>query len=240
MKSLLFRIRTIIDKAEENDLLSRLYDFFMMGCIVLSILPLCFIQQTQFLKIVDKITVAIFILDYFLRWITVNYGEIRPIKRYCYYPFTFMAIIDLMSILPSLISINNAFKLLRVLRLFKTFRVFKLFRYSKNLQIIINVIKREKDQLITVGLLSIGYIFISALIVFQVEPYTFGSLFKAIYWATVSLTTVGYGDIYPTSDIGRIVSMISSFIGIAIVALPAGIIVNGYSDELNQNNTLGE
>lgn len=237
MKTWLYRIRTIIDKADGNDFLSKVYDLFMMISIIASIIPLCFIKQTHFLILLDKITVCIFILDYLLRWITINYGQLRPIKKYILYPFSFMAIIDLISILPSLLPVNNAFKLFRILRLFKTFRIFKFFRYSRNIQIITNVIKREKEQLVTVGILSLGYIFISALIVFQVEPYTFGNLFKAVYWATVSLTTVGYGDIYPTSDIGRIVSMISSFIGIAIVALPAGIIVNGYSDELNDKNT---
>lgn len=71
---------------------------------------------------------------------------------------------------------------------------------------------------------------------FQVEPESFESFFDAIYWAVVTLTTVGYGDIYPTSNIGRIVSMLSSFMGIAIVALPTGIITAGYMNELNKNN----
>jgi voltage-gated potassium channel len=68
------------------------------------------------------------------------------------------------------------------------------------------------------------------------EPQTFGNLFKAIYWAMVSLTTVGYGDIYPVSDIGRIISMISSFLGIAVVALPSGIIISGYQEEIDKMN----
>lgn len=75
---------------------------------------------------------------------------------------------------------------------------------------------------------------ISALIMFQVEPDSFETFFDAIYWAVVTLTTVGYGDIYPTSDIGRVVSMLSSFMGIAIVALPTGIITAGYMNELNK------
>ena len=182
MKTWLYRIRTIIDKADGNDFLSKGYDLFMMISIIASIIPLCFIKQTHSLILLDKITVCIFILDYLLRWITINYGQLRPIKKYILYPFSFMAIIDLISILPSLLPVNNAFKLFRILRLFKTFRIFKFFRYSRNIQIITNVIKREKEQLVTVGILSLGYIFISALIVFQVEPYTFGNLFKAVYW----------------------------------------------------------
>ena len=80
--------------------------------------------------------------------------------------------------------------------------------------------------------LSFGYVLISALIIFNVEPGTFDNFFEAVYWATVSLTTMGYGDIYPVTTIGRIVTMISSFVGIAIVALPAGIITAGYMDQI--------
>ena len=69
---------------------------------------------------------------------------------------------------------------------------------------------------------------------FNVEPDTFDNFFSAIYWATVSLTTMGYGDIYPVSTIGRVVTMLSSFVGIAIVALPAGIITAGYMDEIKK------
>ena len=98
--------------------------------------------------------------------------------------------------------------------------------------IIISVIKKSKEALFAVCTLAVGYILISALIVFNVEGETFGTFFDAVYWATVSLTTVGYGDIYPVSTAGRIVTIISSMFGIAIVALPAGIITAGYMEEL--------
>ena len=81
-----------------------------------------------------------------------------------------------------------------------------------------------------------GYVLLTALIIFQVEPESFNSFFDAFYWAVVTLTTVGYGDIYPVSYFGRIIGMFSSFMGIAIVALPTGIITAGYMNELNKNN----
>ena len=149
-----------------------------------------------------------------------------------------MAIIDLISILPSLSFISNGFKLLRVLRMIRAFRVlrvFKAMRYSKSFIIIGNVLKSSKQSLIAVGALALGYILVSALVVFNVEPDSFGSFFDAVYWATVSLTTVGYGDIYPVSTLGRIITMISSVFGIAIVALPAGIITAGYMNEINKD-----
>ena len=89
-----------------------------------------------------------------------------------------------------------------------------------------------RNRFFTVGVLAVMYILISALIVFNVEPDTFDSFFEAVYWATVSLTTVGYGDIYPSSTAGRIVAMVSSVFGIAIVALPSSIITAGYMEAL--------
>lgn len=177
---------------------------------------------------------------YLLRLLTADYkfnqnGMISFIK----YPFSAMAIIDLISILPSLTIVNSGFKLLRILRMIRAlrvFRVFKAMRYSKSFEIIGKVLKSSKESLVAVCVLAASYIVISALVIFNVEPDSFETFFDAIYWATVSLTTVGYGDIYPVSTLGRIVTMISSIFGIAIVALPAGIITAGYMSELEKNN----
>jgi voltage-gated potassium channel len=170
-----------------------------------------------------------------LRLITADYKLNKGALSFVKYPFTPLAVIDLVSILPGLTVLNKGFKLLRlvrVARLFRVFRVFKAFRYSKNLIIIINVMKNAKSALLAVCTLAIGYILVSALIIFNVEPDSFETFFDAVYWATVSLTTVGYGDIYPVSVIGRIITMISSLFGIAVVALPAGIITAGYMKEI--------
>ena len=92
--------------------------------------------------------------------------------------------------------------------------------------------------MITVGFLAAAYVMISALVIFNAEPDTFDTFFDAIYWATVSLTTMGYGDIYPVTTIGRIVTMVSSVFGIAIIALPSGIITAGLMEEINKRNAL--
>lgn len=81
-----------------------------------------------------------------------------------------------------------------------------------------------------------GYIIISAIVIFNVEPDSFENFFDAVYWSTVSLTTVGYGDIYPVTALGRTVAMISSFFGIAIVALPAGIVTAEYLNALKKSD----
>ena len=83
-----------------------------------------------------------------------------------------------------------------------------------------------------VSWLAVGYVLTAALLIFNLEPQTFDSFFDAIYWAVVSLTTMGYGDIYPVTTVGRIITILSAFVGVAIVALPAGIITAGYMEEL--------
>lgn len=230
------RIFTVIEKSEAEDKLSRIYDYFMIIVIALSLLPLGFKQDNIGFVIIDKISVIIFAADYMLRWLTADYKfEKKSIVSFLRYPFSVMAIIDLISILPSLTIINKGLKLLRLLRMIramKVLRIFKVVRYSKSFEIIGNVIKNSKESLIAVCILAMGYIMISALIIFNVEPDSFNSFFDAIYWATVSLTTVGYGDIYPITTLGRIITMASSVFGIAIVALPAGIITAGYMSEI--------
>lgn len=229
------RIHEIIEKANDGDRASRIYDYFIIITIMTSIIPLYFTRQTAVLYTIDKATAIIFIIDYILRLITADYSAGKKgFMTFLLYPLRPMAIIDLLSILPSVTNMNYAFKVFRVLRLLKALRVFKFFRYSKNIRIISNVLIKKKDALLTVGVLALSYIFVTALIIFQIEPATFDNFFQAVYWATVSLTTVGYGDIYPTSAVGQVISMISSFLGIAIVALPSGIIISGYQDEVEK------
>ena len=234
------RIFDIIEVSRDGDRVSAVYDFFMIFVIVVSLVPLAFKEETTAFIVIDKICVVIFITDYLLRWITADYKyNNSSVLSFVRYPFSFMAIVDLLSILPSLSIVSRGFKILRLMRIFRAMRVFRIFktmRYSKNLQIILAVLKKSKRPLIAVCILACGYILIAGLVIFNVEPETFNNFFEAIYWATISLTTVGYGDIYPTSEIGRVFTMLSSFLGIAIVALPAGIITAGYMTEIEKAN----
>lgn len=241
MKKLRSRIFEIIELSSGDDIPSTIYDLLMMVAILASLIPLVYKQTCTLLTIIDNVTVTIFILDYLARLLTADFKLKRGWLSFALYPFTFMAIIDLLSILPSFTIIFTGLKALRILRLFRTFRAlkvfkaFKFFRYSRSIDIIINVIRNQKEPLIAVCTLAIGYVLIAALVIFNVEPDTFSNFFEAVYWACVSLTTMGYGDIYPISTAGRIVTMISSFVGIAIVALPAGIITAGYMDAINKS-----
>lgn len=233
------RIFEIIDRPSGKDFASYFYDGVMLFLILLSLIPLAFKGETMTFRRLDLFCVGAFIIDYLLRLSTADYKyERHSIVSFLRYPFSFMAIVDLVSILPSLTMLNQSLKLLRVLRMtraFRVLRVFKALRYSRSIEIILNVFRRSRQSLIAVGSLALAYILISALIVFNVEPATYDTFFDAVYWATISLTTVGYGDIYPITTIGRIVTMFSSLFGIAIVALPAGIITAGYMEELHSS-----
>lgn len=242
------RIFEIIEKSDGNDTLSSIYDAIIIVMIVISLIPLISKSENQLFQIFDKVSVSVFIVDYLLRLLTADYkfGK-KSVFSFLRYPFSFMAIIDLLSILPSLTLVSKSLKVLRVFRLFralkvlrmlrtlKVFRVVKAARYSKSISIILDVFKQSKAPLLAVGSLAVAYIFIAALVIFNVEPDSFNTFFDAIYWATVSLTTVGYGDIYPVTMVGRIVTMVSSIFGIAIVALPAGIITAGYLTAVNSS-----
>ncbi len=229
------RLYEIIEVAKDGDVVSMVYDSLMMCAIIVSVIPLAFKTTNELFHYMDAVTTVIFIIDYLFRWITADYKrENSKILTFLQYPLTPWAIIDLISILPGITLLNSGFRLFRLFRIFRTFRVFKAFRYSKSILIIVRVIRNSKEALLAVCTLALGYIIVSALIVFNVEGDSFQTFFDAIYWATVSLTTVGYGDIYPVTTAGRVITMISSIFGIAIVALPAGIITAGYMEALNE------
>ena len=225
-------------EAGSNSTVSKIYDWAMLFFIVISIIPLAFREQNIWFEWFDKISVSVFIIDYLLRWMTADYKIPERPKWVAFltYPLTAFAIVDLLSILPSVLVVNKALKLFRITRLFKILRVFKFIRYSKNVQILFRVLRKERHILLTVFWIALFYILVTALIMFNVEESNmFEDFFDALYWATTTLTTVGYGDIYPATDIGRVVSMLSAIFGVAVIALPSGVITASYLEELKDS-----
>lgn len=234
-------IYKIVEPRNKESYASRAYDAVMLVAIVIGILPLMFRTQYKIFWYFDLISGLCFIVDYILRWCTADFDSKRSkIAAFAIHPFTPMAIIDLLSILPIFNLLGPTFKLFRVSRLLKILRIFKVIRYFEPLEIIMSVIRKQSKILMTVFSLAVFYIFITALIMFnaeeQIDPVSgkvlFDDFFDAFYWASCTLTTVGYGDLYPISDTGRVISIISSMVGIAIIALPSGIVTAGYMDEL--------
>ncbi len=224
------RIFTLVSKSGRDDPWGKAYDVFVMVVAFLSLAPIMFKDTQPWMKTLDLITVYILLFDYILRWLVYDKlsGKRAPLA-FALYPFSFFALVDFVSLLPSLqlLPATQAFRILRVLR------VFKLLHYSQSFVYISAVFRKQKRMLLSILLIATGYIFVSALVMFAYEPDTFQNFFHAIYWATTALTTVGYGDVYPTTDVGRFISMISSVFGIAVIALPAGIITSGFMEEMS-------
>ena len=151
-----------------------------------------------------------------------------------------MAVIDLLAILPfyipMLIPIDLRF--LRVLRLTKILRILKLNRYSKSLQLLGKILKNKRaDLLVTVFVTTILIIFASSLMYYienPAQPEQFPNIVASFWWAITTLTTVGYGDLYPITILGKILSGVIALLGIGLVALPTGIISSGFIEELSQ------
>lgn len=221
---------------EGDGRIAGIYGRAMTFIILASMVPLCFKESNIGFEILEYFCVAIFIVDYLLRWSTADEKLQRGALSFVLYPFTPMAIIDLVTILPTFFALNDAFRALRVLRVFRALRGFRLIRYSKSVNAIAKVFVQQRQPLLAVLALAIVYVAVSALIIYNVEPDTFETFFDALYWAVVSLTTVGYGDLYPASLIGRIVAMVSSLMGIAVVALPSGILTAGMLEVLREDS----
>ena len=233
------KLYSILATSNDSGKINDAYDFFMIATIIISIIPLAFKESNALLEWIDHITVCIFIVDYFLRFITADHQFGKGGYSFFLYPISPMAVIDMLAILPSVTMLNNGLKMLKVIRLLRTLKVLrslKFLRYSKSFELISNVFKKQKKILSAVATMAVAYILISALIIYNVEPDSFENFFDAVYWATISLTTVGYGDIYPVTTAGRIVTMVSSALGIVVIALPSGVITAGYLEEISKKD----
>ena len=236
MRKELYRVLDVEDVVSIHSKIYNLVNIFM---IAISVIPLLYREQSPILLRLEIIAVIFFALDYIFRFITADFKLSNKSKATAFliYPFTPYAIIDLLSILPSLTFVNQSLRLFRLLRLsrsLRVFRTFKLFRYSKSFDLLLRAINKQKEPLMLVGGMIISYIFIAALLVFNLEPETFSTFLDALNWSTSSLTTVTYGDIYPMSTLGQLISMLSNVLGVVIIALPTSIITAGYIEELEE------
>lgn len=239
------RLYEIIDAQDDSSSFSRIYNVLNIVMIVISIIPLMFYEDTELFIYMDRVAVLFFIIEYILRFATADFKlqHRGTIQAFLMYPFTPFAVIDLLSILPSLTFFSSSWRLLRLLRLtrsLRVFRTFKLFRYSKSMVLLKRTVKKQKDSLVLVFALSIAYIVISSLLVFNAEGGTFPTYFAALEWSVSSLTTVSHGGYHPTTVIGRIIAMVSYLVGALVIALPTSILTAGYSEELNKDREVGD
>lgn len=230
------QLRSIIDS---NDAMkstpAKIYETVMFVAIIMGILPLTFREPHVVFVYMEAVACAVFIFDYLAKWVTADcrVGAHGGWRSFALYPFGMWAILDLLTILPGLNLLGRAFVSLRVVRMLKIFRIFRMFKYSKQINLLMTVLQKESKVLCSVLVLALLYIFTTALIMFNSED-SFVNFFDSLYWAPTALTTVGYGDICPKTDIGRLISMLSSLFGVAVIALPSGIITAGYMSEVKR------
>ena len=195
-----------------------------------------FNEYIEWFEYFELLTVIIFSIEYLLRLWTADLefeGKNGFVKRLKFI-FSFYGLIDLFAILPFYLPLLFKFDLrvLRILRLFRLLRIFKLGRLSKSLQTITSVLKESKSELgITIFVAFILMILSSTLMFYvenEVQPEKFENIGQAMWWSVATLTTVGYGDIYPITGLGKILSSIIALVGIGFVALPTGIISSAF------------
>ena len=234
------------------------FDTFMITLIFLSVIILIREVKTdihdnlQFFN--NYIISIIFLIEYFLRlWVSSSVSEIiieqnendamldRPfnlskalwsvVKVKFKYITSVRAIIDLLAIVPF-------FHQLRLLRIFILFRVFKLFRYARSFQTFSSVLATKKFEFITLLMFASIIIFVSSILIYVMEANNpdspIDTLFEAVYWSIVTISTVGYGDITPTTDAGRLVAMFVIIAGIAVLAFTTSLVVSAFTEKLDE------
>lgn len=244
------RLHEILEVGSDFDRVSRMYDFINALAIIINLTVSIMYtfdnlreDYGSWLLLIEKITVAFFALDYVLRLWTAKYlykhvTEPRAIFKYV---FSFTGIIDLLSFLPYYLPIffpggAVAFRMIRIVRIF---RLFKINAYYDSLNVITEVIKEKRQQLISSVFIIVILMIASSLCMYGLEheaqPEVFDNAFSGIWWSTSTLLTVGYGDIYPITTLGKIFGILISFLGVGMVAIPTGIISAGF---VNQYTTL--
>jgi len=221
---------------EENDTTAgKAFDLFIQFLIVLSLVSFCIEtlpnlgKNTKWiLNTTEVIIVAIFTLEYLLRLFVAD----KKLK----FVFSFYALIDLIAILPFYVARGIDLRSIRVFRLFRLIRAFKIFRYSKAIQRFKNAFLEVKEELI-LFLVATGFLlFIAAVGIYYFEnpaqPEQFKSIFHCLWWAVATLTTVGYGDIYPITAGGKIFTSFIVIIGLGIIAVPTGLIASALTKTL--------
>lgn len=243
------RLFEILEVGNDLDYVSRCYDFFNAFTIVLNLVASIMytyegmrVQYGSILIWIERITVACFAIDYFLRIFTARflYADEEDMTEPCAvrkYMLSFMGIVDILSWLPYYLPIffpsgTVAFRMVRIVRIFRLFRV---DAYYDSLHVITDVLYKKRQQLVSSVVLILILMIASSLCMYSLEheaqPDVFTNAFSGIWWSASTLLTVGYGDIYPVTMMGKILGIIISFLGVGMVAIPTGIISAGFVDQ---------
>lgn len=243
------RLAKVVEVGASTDRLSRGYDFWItlvivvnLAVAILSTFSDLHARYGALLDAVEAVTVAFFALDYLLRLIAAKYifprdSEARSLGRYV---FSFSGVVDLLSFLPYYLPVffpdgAVAFRIFRIIRIF---RLFRINAYYDSLNAITEVLRKKKQQLISSVLIVLVLMLSASLCMYSVEneaqPEVFANAFSGIWWAASTLLTVGYGDIYPVTILGKALSIVITFLGVGMVAIPTGIISAGFVEQYSE------
>ncbi|MFD2551834.1 ion transporter [Bizionia sediminis] len=219
------RIKALVEINDNNG--SRVFAVCIQILILISIVT--FTLETildlepetrKILRGIETFTVLVFTLEYLLRIYVAN----KKLK----FVFSFFGIIDLLAILPFYLAFGVDLRSLRALRFLRLFRIFKLVRYNRAMNHFTAAIKSAKEEILLFLFITLILIYFSAVGIYYFEnaaqPEHFASIFDSLWWAIVTLTTVGYGDVYPITVGGKVFTFFILLIGLGIVAIPTGII----------------
>lgn len=243
-------IHSVISSPEEPSTASKIFDVSIIILIIINVITV--IADTfeipdwmsSVLWYIELVSVIIFSAEYLLRIYVADleHPEMSPLKARLRYIFSFMAIIDLLAILPFYVPfiIPIDLRVLRMLRIIRLLRIFKINRYTTALSTIADVFRRKKHELLSSIAVVMILIIIAAVLMYNVEneaqPDAFDNAFSALWWAVATLTTVGYGDVYPVTVLGKILSAIIALLGIGLVAVPTGIISSGFVESMEEKH----
>ena len=249
-ESLKLKVYRIIGKAKSSeDTWSLTFDIFIITIILINVLAVIletveslFESYRTLFNTIEVISIGVFLVEYILRiWVSnCHPGRAHPLKGRFAYIFSFYGFVDLVSILPFFLPTFFSFdgRFLRVLRVFKVVRAFKIGRYSKSFALLLSVVERKRYELFSCLFILFILLLVASTAMYysehHVQPDQFSSIPKTMWWAVATLTTVGYGDVYPITSLGRVVGSLIAIMGIGIFALPAGIIASGIGEELDR------
>ncbi len=242
------RVHSILEQTDETDLVTRVFNFFLLVLIVINVLAVILDtvqslmdQYSAVFWAIEVISVAIFSVEYMARlWVCNLDEQYRGPTGRIKYVLSPMAIIDLLAILPFYLPLAIPFdlRILRLLRLFRLFRLFKLARYNESLIMMKKVLADRKEDLgITIFVGIVVLILASSMMYYaehDAQPDKFTNIPVSMYYGVITLATIGYGDIYPITLMGKFFSAIIAITGIGMFAMPAGIIGSGFVEELQK------
>src|SRR3989339_8569 len=244
-------IHRLVEKGPNGSRINLFFDYAIMALIVLNVIALTLetipkISESigGFLRQFEFVSVIVFSIEYLIRIYisSLTHPSSSKIKSALKFIFSTYGLIDLLAIipfyLPLLIKIDLRF--LRILRLMRFFRVFKINRYNNSLNLIISVIKEKKSDLALTGFVALLILFVASFLMYYVEgsaqPDKFPDILSCLWWAIATLTTVGYGDVYPITGLGKFISGIIAVLGIGLVALPTGLVSAGFIDKIGRKD----